>query len=79
MLHNETHQIMTGIRHFCPVMRSQMKISGGFPFWKNVTQGFVDQYGKFHTREEAWLIAEREGQIRQVSSTSGTLYSEDLY
>jgi hypothetical protein len=71
---------MVGIRHYCPQMRDQIQHSNqGLTYWKNVYQGFVDQYGKFHTREEAWVIAEREGQIRQVSGTHGTLYSEDLY
>lgn len=51
----------------------------GMSHWKNVHQGFVDQYGKFHTREEAWKIAEEQGQIRQVSGRHGTLFSEDLY
>jgi hypothetical protein len=26
-------------------------------------QGFIDQFGKFYTREEAWLIADAAGQI----------------
>lgn len=61
---------MVGIRHYCPQMRDQIQHSQqGVTYWKNVYQGFVDQYGKFHTREEAWKIA--EGQIRQQVSTPG--------
>lgn len=71
---------MVGIRHYCPQMRDQIQHSKqGITYWKNVYQGFVDQYGKFHTREEAWKIAEDQGQIRQVTGTVGQLFSEDLY
>ena len=47
------------------------------------TQGFVDQYGEFFDRCEAWKIAEREGQILRRcggdGAKGGTLYSENLY
>ena len=56
-------------------------------------QGFVDQYGTFLSREEAWVIADREGQIRMYDPAGHgptiprvanqgdkqTLFSEDLY
>jgi hypothetical protein len=43
-------------------------------------QGFVDQYGNFMTREEAWEIAQAAGQIRRPEGGApGTLYSEHLY
>lgn len=80
MRHRGTGRIMVGVRHYCPIMRDQIQHSTqGVTYWKNVDQGFVDQYGKWYDREEAWKVAKREGQIRQVSGTEGTLYSEDLY
>lgn len=43
-------------------------------------QGFIDQWGLFLTREEAWTVAVEKGQIRrQVNTPEGTLYSEHLY
>ncbi len=87
--------IVTGIRHFSPEMRTVLRrLYPDPPKWawalrllginvpyhlRVVDQGFVDQYGTFLSREEAWIIAEREGQIREVVSTPGTLYSECLY
>lgn len=48
--------------------------------WADAEQGFIDQYGQWMTREEAWLIAEAAGQIKYAAEHSkGTLYSEDLY
>ena len=45
-------------------------------------QGFIDQHGQFHTRTEAWKIAEANGQIiKRVGgddANGGTLYSENL-
>ena len=48
----------------------------------NVKQGFIDQFGDFYDRQEAWKIAEVNGQIfRRVGgdTNGGTLYSENLY
>jgi len=42
-------------------------------------EGFVDMDGNFLTREEAWDVADAAGQIRRVTGSKGTLYSEDLY
>lgn len=42
-------------------------------------QGFVTSKGDFVTREEAWVIAEREYQIKRITGSPGILYSEDLY
>jgi hypothetical protein len=42
-------------------------------------QGFIDQFGDFLTRREAWEIAKDRGQILRDVSTPGTLYSENLY
>lgn len=44
-------------------------------------QGFIDQWGTFMTREQAWRVAEVAGQIlyRVGGDYNGTLYSENLY
>ena len=43
-------------------------------------QGFVTNKYRFVTREDAWIIAEKQGQIiRDHTLCVGTLYSEHLY
>lgn len=43
-------------------------------------QGFIDQFSIFYTREEAFEIAEKNGQIRFPEGNSGRkLFSEGLY
>ena len=45
-------------------------------------QGFIDQFGKFHNREEAMLIALAGGQdidFKRNGGDSRILYSEGLY
>ena len=43
-------------------------------------QGFVTNKYRFVSREEAWVIAEKQGQIiRDHDLCVGTLYSEHLY
>ena len=43
-------------------------------------QGFIDQFGTFLSREQAWMIAQPNGQVRQrVGGDEGCLYSENLY
>ena len=48
--------------------------------WKDMNQGFVDNYGDFLTREQAWYLAEANDQIRnRHCGQEGMLYSENLY
>lgn len=43
-------------------------------------QGFIDQFGTFMTREEAWVVAGDAGQIKyRVGGDQGRLFSENLY
>ena len=56
-----------------------MNVSGGFPHWLRCDQGFVDQRGKFHSREEACKIAMVNGQIVKKHGPDDELFSEDLY
>ena len=79
-----------GPRHHDLVMQTQDKwaVEAGeytensrFPDREN--QGFIDQYGVFMTRTEAWQVALAAGQIRYRcggdTANGGTLYSENLY
>lgn len=79
--------IVTGVRHFCPIMRNQIDAMGGFELlneWQRESgeletgddQGFVDQYGRYLTREEAYIIAKEAGQIIREDHLPGTLFSE---
>lgn len=86
-------RIVTGARHFDKIMRDQMEASEGIAWWKSCQQGFINQFGEFLTRKEAWVIADKNGQIKlfDPNSTSkriiqpanqgkeGTLFSENLY
>lgn len=62
------------------------------PDFRNWEQGFIDQYGNFLSRSEAWKIADKMGQIRRPTShekelnprqpnmgDDGLLFSENLY
>lgn len=45
-------------------------------------QGFIDQFGNYHTREQAFVIAKHAGQLEgreKTGSRETSLYSEDLY
>lgn len=60
--------VVTGIRHFSPDMRAIMLKAYGEGYHLQVeTQGFVDQFGKFYTRAEAWTLADKNGQILRVT------------
>ncbi len=75
-LNNDTEEIILGVRHWDSFMVDH---NGVYPFWK-YTQGFVDQFGIFMTREEAWVVAVEANQIiRRVGGDDGVLYSENLY
>lgn len=64
--------IVCGPRHWDQLCRGTSKDG-----WE---QGFVDQRGNFLTREEAWKVAERNGQIiRRCGGDGERLYSENLY
>jgi hypothetical protein len=74
----ENGPILIGARHFDQHMHIQanyMRIKGSEPH----QQGFVDQYGKFYSRKDAWKIAEKNGQIIRRCGCDGELYSENLY
>lgn len=73
--------LVCGARHYDGVMREVLNTID-YPHYKRegYQQGFIDQFGNFLTREEAWVIATANGQIcRDVDTTPGKLYSEHLY
>ena len=82
--------IVAGARHYDSVMRKAIE-KLGLPIhgWE---QGFIDQKGAFLTREEAWALADKMGQIRRPTGLEenfnprpanmgdkGLLFSENLY
>lgn len=76
-------KMLVGPRHFDYTMLLQhqaLKIE----FEEGESEkGFVDQEGKFYTRQEAWKLAEANGQIlyrpEAYEKQVGTLFSEHLY
>lgn len=77
-IRNSNGLIICGPRHFDRIMHAQIKNSEDD--WGKADQGFVDQFGNYLTREEAWIIAEKNNQIiRRVGGDGVRLYSENLY
>lgn len=71
--------IVCGARHYDTVMQPQIVLLGCTQFG-DMEQGFIDQWGVFMTREEAWVVAEAANQIiRRVGGDGKKLYSENLY
>ena len=83
--------IVCGARHFDSVMHSQIKAMEYISCPEHSLQweqGFIDQFGNFLTREEAWVVAVNAKQIiRFVGSQTHydlcrndiKLFSENLY
>ena len=73
--------IVTGARHFDKIMNNIIRSLDGCMLLKNWEQGFIDQYGKFYNREDAYKLVQLNGQTfdtkRNTSKTK--LYSEGLY
>lgn len=72
--------LIVGNRHFCPIMQMTIENMGLTDEQQmnhdvRTEQGFVDQWGVYMTRREAWHVAEAAGQIKQIF-TKGVLYSE---
>ena len=86
--------IVTGVRHYSPEMRVILKKLYGEKYHLEVEkQGFVDQFGNFLSRGEAWKIARDQKQIIRPTgfevvgdqvyidelAPEGMLFSENLY
>lgn len=74
----ENGPILIGARHFDQHMHIQANYMG-VKGYEPHTQGFIDQYGRFYDRKQAWVIAERNGQIIRDCGPVGELFSEHLY
>ena len=70
--------IRHGDDHFYNQVNGSTRASKHYHEWE---QGFLTNTGSFVTRKEAWIIAERKGQIRNnlPCDSSKELYSENLY
>lgn len=79
--YKQTGRLVVGPRHFDATMRATMAWVGLEDFYQAAwEQGFIDQWGMFMTREEAWIVAKAAGQImRRCGGDEGCLYSENLY
>lgn len=82
---NKDGVVVCSARHYDPRMVLQMEQMGGTKLWVNSEQGFIDQWGLFHTREQAWVIAKAAGQIIRIVGSQhpddevAQLFSENLY
>ncbi len=72
--------IAAGARHFDTVMHKQFEAMNMPGSERGMAeQGFIDQFGLFLTREEAFVLATEKGQIKGEPNVPGVLFSEDLY
>lgn len=73
--------IVPGVRHYSPDMRKLMQRLYGDEYWKHeAEQGFIDTKGEFLTREEAFRLAQSNGQCPYLPlEGTACLFSEDLY
>ena len=75
--------MLVGPRHFDNVMNDQycrFFTRGTALGEEESVQGFLDQHGKFLTREDAYEVAKNAGQIiRRCGGDDGKLFSENLY
>ena len=81
-------ELLLGVRHYSPDMHKQMdmRIDGAkFRHKGDENQGFVDQWGRWMSRTEAWHVAKANGQLvrplvgGQTPDGEHKLYSENLY
>ncbi len=75
--------MLVGARHYDAAMSTQLDLLGeekAREFVRNDTQGFIDQYCRFYTREEGMKLAKENGQFkRKDEAPEHLLFSEDLY
>lgn len=83
-IRNARGGIIVGARHYDGLMHTALNNCIDWLDWEDhsqIAQGFIDQRGNFLTREEAFDIAEGNGQIIRIcgSEDKRKLYSENLY
>jgi hypothetical protein len=71
--------VISSARHFDPRMHAMIKLTKEPKSWIRAEQGFIDQFGNFLTRQEAFVIATERNQIRRPDHNHKELYSEHLY
>ncbi len=73
--------VVLGPRHFDDTMHAVIgKLGLGNRYYcGGAEQGFVDQWGRFMSRQEAFSVASEMKQLLAEPSVEGTLFSEDLY
>jgi hypothetical protein len=72
--------LIVGPRHYDAVMQKQFLAYGWTESEPEIVQGFIDQNGNFLDREEAYIVASRNGQIiKRCGGDENTLFSENLY
>lgn len=73
--------IITSARHFdCTVRATCRRLGLTAADTSDAEQGFIDNFGNFYSRAEAWHVAVYNKQIiRRVGGDNGKLYSENLY
>lgn len=79
--------VVIGARHYCPTMSKNydaLEALVGKVKSNIYEQGFIDQFGTWYNREDAWVIAKANDQIvwlcgGQRLEDDCDLYSENLY
>jgi hypothetical protein len=72
-------EVICGARHYDPVMVAQITARSDGLDWRTAEQGFIDQWGTFMDRDEAYKVAKWQGQIRHPDVPGRGLFSEHLY
>ena len=80
-------ELLLGIRHYSADMRRQITARHDgekFKHRHDEDQGFVDQRGVFMSREDAYIVADEQGQVWDWKACGDglngrKLYSEGLY
>lgn len=86
-LRAQNGRLLLGIRHYSRDMHEQISHRADGHLFKHIhdpDQGFVDQFGVYMTREEAYGIALESGQLWRPEACGSSidghkLYSEGLY
>ena len=82
IMNKKTGLIICGARHYDTIMMktiSELLTSSKQKEWENTEEGFIDQYGSFLTRSEAYHIATQSGQIKPEPNEKPYLISPQLY
>lgn len=79
--HTETELVIPCVRHYDPQCRVLLEeLQCYCPAHFPTVAGFLTNTGEFLTRQQAWIVAEKAGQIRpHPSQVPDELHSEDLY